>query len=321
MQAVTIIIPCYRQACFLPAAVESALGQSHRPIQVIVVNDGSDDDTETVAARYEGKIRYIAKSNGGLSSARNAGIKQARGNYMLFLDADDLLHPQAVAWLVEAVGGRENRLVYMGWRRFEDDPLRDSFTDEIPPEAVQPLPRLLRENLSPVHAFLCPRQMILEAGMFEETLRGLEDWDLWTRVALGGAEFATVRRVGAYYRRTPGSMIANRPVMVQARLEILLRAHREIVRLPERLASLGNDLASLEHDHLRARLACRKPDPMVPRLAAALRELNRLGFYQQRSLMVRLLDALIGYRAEFAALAWFRVFRKARLGYYRSLNE
>jgi glycosyltransferase involved in cell wall biosynthesis len=74
VRLVTIIIPCFRQAQFLPLAIESALGQSYPNVDVIVVNDGSPDDTSTVARRYGERVKYIEKENGGLPSARNAGL-------------------------------------------------------------------------------------------------------------------------------------------------------------------------------------------------------------------------------------------------------
>src|SRR5256885_924618 len=93
---VSVIIPCYRQAQFLPAALDSVLAQTHLDIEPIVVNDGSDDDTDAVARRYGSRISYLRQGNSGLPAARNAGIRKARGKFLLFLDADDLLHPQAV---------------------------------------------------------------------------------------------------------------------------------------------------------------------------------------------------------------------------------
>src|SRR5579871_1913129 len=89
---VSVIIPCYRQGRFLASSVRSALQQSYSPIEVIVVNDGSDDDTEQVAHRFGSQVRYIHQANAGVSAARNRAIGLAQGEYLHFLDADDLLH-------------------------------------------------------------------------------------------------------------------------------------------------------------------------------------------------------------------------------------
>ncbi len=124
---VSIIIPCYRQAHFLPAAIECALAQSYGAVEIIVVNDGSDDGTEEVASRYGERIAYVAKQNGGLPSARNAGIRQSHGEWLFFLDADDLIHPDAITWLVKAAAGRNGCVAQMGWRRFASDPQEEPF--------------------------------------------------------------------------------------------------------------------------------------------------------------------------------------------------
>ncbi|MBO4300125.1 MAG: glycosyltransferase [Desulfovibrio sp.] len=92
---ISVIIPCYNYARYLPIAVESALSQqsSALNVEVIVVDDGSTDDTPRVAQQYGHRIRYMFQENQGLSSARNTGMRAAHGDFLLFLDADDLLSP------------------------------------------------------------------------------------------------------------------------------------------------------------------------------------------------------------------------------------
>src|SRR4051812_37127670 len=118
---VSVITPCYRQAEFLATALRSVFAQSYPATEAVVVNDGSDDNTEAVVSRFGDRVRYNWQPNAGLSAARNAGIAAARGQYLLFLDSDDCLHPDAISWLVEAANGREDVLCVMGWRLFERD--------------------------------------------------------------------------------------------------------------------------------------------------------------------------------------------------------
>ena len=92
---VSVVIPCYKQAHLLPEAIGSALAQTHAPIEVIVVDDGSPDNTTEVAACYPG-VRCVRQDNRGLAGARNGGFAVSKGEYVLFLDADDRLTPDAV---------------------------------------------------------------------------------------------------------------------------------------------------------------------------------------------------------------------------------
>jgi len=92
---VSAIIPCYNQAHFLHEAIESVLAQSYPNFEIILVNDGSTDSTADVVRRYS-PVRYVYQENAGLSSARNTGLKKSRGEYVVFLDADDRLLPEAL---------------------------------------------------------------------------------------------------------------------------------------------------------------------------------------------------------------------------------
>src|SRR5450432_4194524 len=97
---ISVIVPCYRQAKYLPDAVKSLIGQSYRHWECIIINDGSPDDTREVAAeqvRLDSRIRYVEQANGGCSSARNRGLTEANGDFVQFLDADDLLLPDKFA--------------------------------------------------------------------------------------------------------------------------------------------------------------------------------------------------------------------------------
>src|SRR5918995_6377717 len=92
---VSVVIPCYNQAHFLGEAIVSVLAQSYPRFEIIVVDDGSTDDTPEVAARYPG-VRYVYQNNQGVSAARNSGLARSEGEYVVFLDADDRLLPEAL---------------------------------------------------------------------------------------------------------------------------------------------------------------------------------------------------------------------------------
>src|SRR5438132_788772 len=97
---ISVIIPCYKHAHFLAGAIESALGQTHKNVEVIVVDDGSPDATEQVAKRFP--VKYVRQENRGLSAARNTGMRESTGKFLVFLDADDRLLPNAIADGLEA---------------------------------------------------------------------------------------------------------------------------------------------------------------------------------------------------------------------------
>jgi GT2 family glycosyltransferase len=239
---VSVIIPCYRQARYLGQAIDSVFAQSYAAVEVIVVSDGSDDDPEAVVRRYGDRVYYIGKPNGGPSSARNAGLTLATGPYVYFLDADDLIHPDAIAWLVEAMAGAEDRVALMGYRRFATDPGRDGGAPEVPDRLDSFFPNLIHSNFGPPHCYLAPRRAVAEAGGWDEAVRTCEDWDLWVRLALGGLCLVTLPRVGAYYRVHAASSSTNRARMFQGRTRLLLHLCRWFEQRPDLLGTCGPEL-------------------------------------------------------------------------------
>ena len=111
---VSVIVPCYKQAQYLPEAIDSVLAQTYPGVECVVVNDGSPDDTEAVARRYGDRVRYVARPNGGISAARNSGVAFARGDYLKFLDSDDLLTAHLHAE-VESLRQSRAEIAVSGW--------------------------------------------------------------------------------------------------------------------------------------------------------------------------------------------------------------
>jgi glycosyltransferase involved in cell wall biosynthesis len=251
---VSVIIPCYRQARFLPDALASVLGQKYPAVEAIVVNDGSDDDTEAVALKYGDKIKYVAKQNGGLPTARNAGIRAAGGDFLLFLDADDMLHRNAVAWQVEAMDGRTDRLCVMGYKRFQTDPEAESGVVTLPPAEPSIPGMLLFDNIAPPHCYLAPQGAIRQVGCFDESPRAwaCEDWDLWVRLLLHGLNVHPVVQVGAYYRRYEGSMSTNRARMAQTHASLLKKVYDAVPRHEELLRRWAMSLTELKQKLLKS---------------------------------------------------------------------
>ncbi|MDT8303007.1 MAG: glycosyltransferase family 2 protein, partial [Sedimentisphaerales bacterium] len=145
--AVSIIIPCYQQAHFLPDALASVQSQTCADWECLIVDDGSPDATAAVAKESTGKdsrFRYLYKHNGGLSSARNSGLDHAKGRYIQFLDADDVILPQKLEQQLQCLcGATPYALSYCNYRYGEED---DVYVP--PPDIINKLPVLINEATS-----------------------------------------------------------------------------------------------------------------------------------------------------------------------------
>jgi glycosyltransferase involved in cell wall biosynthesis len=230
---VSIVIPCYNQAAYLPESVASALAQSHRPVEVIVVDDGSTDATAAVALRHGG-VKCLRQANRGLAHARNAGLAAARGRCLVFLDADDRLHPEAVARGVRALAGQPAAALAFGRARVIDAEGREMFTA---PETA-PLPgndgyaALLASNViwTPAVAIF-RRETLEEAGGFDPGVHASADYDLYLRVARRHP-VAAHGAVVADYRHHAGAMSRNAAVMLRTTLAVHRRHRRHARRDP-----------------------------------------------------------------------------------------
>jgi GT2 family glycosyltransferase/SAM-dependent methyltransferase len=219
---VSTVITTYNHARFLAEAIESALGQTVVPAEVIVVDDGSTDDPGAVVRRYPG-VRLIRQSNHGLAAARNTGWRAACGHYVVFLDADDRLMPEALAVNLQRFDEKpDSAFVYGsfydidagGWVRTSPDP---RFLAEDAYESF------LKTNLVSMHAAVMYRRDCLEeVGGFDARLRCCEDYELYLRLARQYSVAAGVERI-AEYRHHDTNMSRNIPAMLDTVLEVMHR--------------------------------------------------------------------------------------------------
>ncbi len=182
----SIIIPVYNGADFLSHSIDSALAQTYSPVEIIVVNDGSCDGgaTERVASSYGNRIRYLAKMNGGVSSALNCGIDAMRGEYFSWLSHDDLYHPDKIRLQMEAVENSEAvKIIYSDYAIFNGDPVsaRPIHLPAIAPGKFRFF--LTTESLLHGCALLIPREAFRKYGVFNERLRTTQDYEMWFRLA------------------------------------------------------------------------------------------------------------------------------------------
>lgn len=231
--AASVIIPCYNQAAFVGQAIESAFAQSPRTTEVIVVDDGSTDSTADVVQGYPA-VRLIRQPNAGVSAARNAGLAAARGDFVVFLDADDELLPDAVEIGVDALRRHPEAAAAAG-RALPIDAQGRALA------AVQPEPRgddcarfieLLGSNfIWTPGAAIFRRALALRAGGFDSRWSGAADYAFYLQLA---AEWPIHwhGRLVVRYRQHPDSMSSNDAAMLRNTLAVM-REQRRRLRSPE----------------------------------------------------------------------------------------
>jgi glycosyltransferase involved in cell wall biosynthesis len=218
---VTIIIPCYNQSRFVPRAIRSCLDGNHIPLEIIVVDDGSSDDVQGAIAEFGSAVKLIVKTNGGLSSARNAGLRAAKGEFLKFLDADDWLLPGSLSRQVGLLKQTPGSLLITGFRYCFADPDRNH-EDHYPNLGLWQA-SLAHGNSCPIHAFLLPHEMAARLGYFDESLKALEDYDYWLRAVLLDIRILVMHSPECVYFMHDANMSHNQEIMRKASLAVWKR--------------------------------------------------------------------------------------------------
>lgn len=203
---ISIGIPAYKQDEFLPEAIESALAQTYKDIEIIVVNDGSPDKTGTIAETYiplsSGKLKVINQINKGLASARNTAIMNMTGNYFLPLDSDDMLMEHCVERIVEVIGKTNADIIAPSIRCFG---LGHNDTILIPNPTFEDFK--MGNRLAYCSAI--KKEALLECGGYSprmDNLGGWEDLSLWYDLMSRGKKIATIQEPLVMYRTKAESM-------------------------------------------------------------------------------------------------------------------
>jgi glycosyltransferase involved in cell wall biosynthesis len=179
---VSVVIPTYNGAAFLRETVDSALAQTYPNIEVIVVNDGSTDSTPDLLAGYGDRIRSVTQRNAGTSVARNTGIRESAGEYIAFLDHDDLWAPEKLSRQVPAlVADARLGMVYGGIRFFNH--YTGKVTSEHPGEPGLDVHDLLGRTVISLQCSVIPRSVFGRVGVFDQDLKGTDDWEICIRIA------------------------------------------------------------------------------------------------------------------------------------------
>jgi glycosyltransferase involved in cell wall biosynthesis len=258
---VSVIIPAYNSAAFLSDAVDSAVRQTYRSVELIIVNDGSTDDTSSLAERlaaHDARITVVHQPNAGLSAARNTGLKVARGEFVSFLDADDALLPEKIEHQVAFL--REHPdcdLVY------SDHYIANAKLEPIGLRAPGPPPLPFGElfvlrNWFPPVVPLITASLARRVGPFDESLHAAEDWDYWIRCAAAG-RFGYRPGAVAVYRFHPNQMSRQSDRMRRSEFQLIDKHYGD----SERRSRLARGARYLQY----AKQSKRRPVTMLRELA------------------------------------------------------
>lgn len=225
MPTVSIIIPAYNVEATILETIQSIQAQTFSDFELIVINDGSTDSTlARVGTVEDSRIKVFSYENGGLPVARNRGIRQATGEFITFIDADDLWTPDKLEKQLVALEQNPEAGVAYSWTAFIDE--RGKFLYAWKPlyDEGDVYPKLLVQNfISSGSNILVRRQFIEAAGEFDPNLKSVEDWDYYLRLA-ARCPFVVVPEYQILYRQSSRSMTAKVDVMETANLIVIERA-------------------------------------------------------------------------------------------------
>lgn len=180
MVKVSIIIPVYNGERYVSEAIDSVLNQTYKDFEIIVIDDGSKDDTLNILMRYVEKIKWKTQENKGQASAINKGIKMAKGKYIAYLDADDVCLPERFENQVKYLDEHPDvGLVYADfYQTDENGKIRRTVKSRPPDNFV-----LLQEDYIGRSTCMHKRECLDEVGLFDESITGDDDWDMWIRIS------------------------------------------------------------------------------------------------------------------------------------------
>lgn len=242
MATISVIIPTYNAERTILETIESVQQQTFCDFELIVINDGSTDRTlELLATVQDPRLKVFSYENGGLPVARNRGIARSTGEFIAFLDADDLWTPDKLELQLAALQQHSNAGVVYSWTLFMDEKGESFYADEPIHFEGNVLTQLLMKNfIASGSNAMVRRQAIESVGEFDPTLKSCEDWDYWLRLAVHWS-FVLVPKAQIFYRQSVGAMSSKVQVMEKYHLVVIERAFQSA---PPELQSLKNQSLS-----------------------------------------------------------------------------
>lgn len=237
MPEISVIIPAYNCTRTIRETLQSVLQQTFTDFEIVIINDGSTDHLRTVLAEFfDPRIKVFHYENGGLSIARNRGIDQSTGNYLIFLDADDLWTPDKLESHFNLLEANPDASVAYSWMYFLDDETQECIINGPIVRNGNVFTDLLKENFiaNGSNAFI-RRSAIDQVGYFYQEFAGASDWDYWLRLAQNH-DFILSPQRQVFYRQVKSSMSSNIEYMKNCMLTVIdkhtpnLDSHHRFIR-------------------------------------------------------------------------------------------
>ncbi len=224
---ISVIIPAYNGAATISETLHSLLAQTYSNWEAIIVDDGSVDNIAEVVAEFsknDNRILFVSQSNLGVSAARNTGIRLAKNEWLLFLDADDWIAEHHFERMVQKkTESPDLDAMVCGWSNVTPDGIY--LAEKFSPDESDLFPTLVHYCGFAIHACIIRKELVLSVGSFDTALDICEDWDLWQRVARTGARFGFIKEVLSFYRMRPHSLSRNSSAFFEVALHILKRGY------------------------------------------------------------------------------------------------
>jgi len=235
MPKVSVIIPAYNRAQLLPRALATVFAQTYKDYEVIVVDDGSTDDSPQVVKQFAGRVKYIRKENGGSASARNRGIEEAQGEYIAFLDSDDTWVPEKLAEQVKVLDAHKN--VGIVYARM---PIINEKGEQVGIKPAGISGRTFKELLEywgdlPTSTVMTRKECFVKAGMFDTALTTMQDIDMWLRISRYYDLYEIENKSLAYYYRHDEQITKSKIRVYQGLVRIYTKILNNYPEAPKQL--------------------------------------------------------------------------------------
>lgn len=218
----SIIMPAYNAALFIEESIRSVLCQTYANFELIIVNDGSTDNTNDIISTFkDDRIKVIQQLNKGLGAARNAGIENSVNEYIAFLDSDDIWRNDKLQNVISGLDGPDVGLYYSNVMEFKTDiasAIPNRYSEPIKPMATKDL--ILIYDFVVVSSSVVPSNIMKEYGGFSEDLYGTEDWDLWIRIGQK-YKFKKIEEYDCYYRINENGLSKKREEFLKKEFQVI----------------------------------------------------------------------------------------------------